>query len=96
MTHPWFDNFILFTNHANSVILALQDYSNVNPETFETMTKGSLEEHWLRTPTIFAGFTIECTLKIVAMGFITEEGAYLRNGLIGWIFGCLFRPADIF
>ena len=25
-------------------------------------------------------FTIECAMKIIAYGFVSHEGAYLRNG----------------
>ncbi len=82
VTHSWFDNVILIAILANSVILALQDYSYVNPETFETVTTGSWRNTLVENsePFFTWGFTIECILKIVAMGFIAEEGAYLRNG----------------
>ena len=64
---------------ANSIILGLPDYSEVNKD-------GSLSDSSLRNRVTLESelvftilFTIECFMKITAMGFVWGKGSYLRD-----------------
>lgn len=65
---------------ANSIALALPDLSHVDIHN-NLDTHGSFRNTMVAyTDHIFiALFSIECTLKIIAMGFIGERGAYLMD-----------------
>eukprot|EP00945_MAST-04E_sp_MAST-4E-sp1_P008438 g8438.t1 len=80
--HPRFDNTILLMIVLNSIILALQDYSVVDPATLEPTAEGSWRNAVVEQSEPFFTwiFFFECALKIVAMGFVSGKGAYLRNG----------------
>ena len=79
----WFDRFILAVIVFNSVLLALEDYSSgaVDPHTYTPDPSKSARNRLVDacdTPLIVI-FTIECVVKIVAMGFFVDDGSYLRN-----------------
>ena len=81
-THPQFEHFILMMIIANSIILAIQDYSVVDPVTLEPKVDGSWRNMIVESsePVFTWVFFIECVLKVIAMGFISGPGSYLRNG----------------
>lgn len=64
---------------ANSIVLAMTNYSEVTPsgqlDTADPFNR-AVDESELVFTTLFA---IEMVLKIVAMGFVLEKGAYLRD-----------------
>ena len=78
---PWFDRIVLVLILANSVVLALTDYSVVNPTDGEPSTaswRNAVVDH---TELFFTlSFTVECVLKIMSMGFFMTPGTYLRDG----------------
>ena len=79
----WFDRLILFAILFNSILLGLEDYSvgAVDPVTYEPDPTRSLRNAFVAgsdTPLIVI-FTIECVLKIIAMGFAFDDGSYLRD-----------------
>lgn len=87
-----FDYFILVVILWNSVMLAMTDYSVVSATTFEPSSNGVSTSDMTQPATslfnlagesveiIFSVvFTIECIVKILAMGFISSKGCYLRD-----------------
>lgn len=64
--NAWFDRFILLVIVANCVTLALED--NLDEE-----LKFIFE--WI----LLGIFTVEMTLKIIAMGFFSSKNTYLRD-----------------
>ena len=75
-----FENFIITLILLNGITLSLTDYGNVDIEGVPT-SDGS----WRNTvvemteiPFTFF-FFIECVMKILGKGFITDEKAYLRD-----------------
>lgn len=77
----WFDRIVLTVIIVNSVILGIADYSNLDAEG-NLASQGS----WRNTvveqsePVFTTLFTVEMTIKILAMGFIVGPGTYLRDG----------------
>uniref|UniRef100_A0A0N5AJK0 Voltage-dependent calcium channel type A subunit alpha-1 n=1 Tax=Syphacia muris TaxID=451379 RepID=A0A0N5AJK0_9BILA len=69
-----FEYFILMTIIGNCVVLAMDQHLPKND-------KNMLGE-WLEfTEPYFMGiFCIECSLKIIAFGFVLHKGSYLRSG----------------
>lgn len=82
ITWPWFDRFILLTILANSAILGIADWSNVDSNG-RFLTDNSFRNAVMQgsEPIFTAIFVVEAALKIVAMGFVMSPGSYLR---IGW------------
>jgi len=87
ITSVWFDRFILAIIISNTIVLGLPDYSHVdkNPASAEygnPVNYGS----WRNTISFQANkaftyvFTAEMACKIIAMGFVFGEGAYLKDG----------------
>ncbi|KAE9315095.1 hypothetical protein PR003_g19081 [Phytophthora rubi] len=92
VAHRYFDRFIVFTILLNSIILALSDFSvvdkNLNPASDGfAFRDGVVVPATSILNTIVnlseipftSVFTAECLMKILAMGFIRNEGAYLRD-----------------
>lgn len=80
VTSKQFDQFILLLIFANTITLAIVDLRHVDANG-ELSSDGSLRNTVANyADTIFTTlFSIECTLKIIAMGFIGEKGAYLMD-----------------
>ncbi|OWZ15606.1 Voltage-gated Ion Channel, partial [Phytophthora megakarya] len=92
VSHRFFDRFIVFAIVINSVILSMSDFSvvdtNLNPASSgyayrdgQLVPATSLQNTIVNLSEIpfTAIFTAECVLKIVAMGFARNKGAYLRD-----------------
>ena len=78
---PWFDRVVLVLILANSVVLALTDYSVVDAETGEPSDKSWRNAVVDKTELFFTlSFTVESALKIMSMGFFMVPGTYLRDG----------------
>jgi len=70
VTSKFFDNFILACIILNSVILAMQDYKDV----YNMYTLGNYLSD--TTDSIFSIiFLFEAVCKIIAMGFIIDDGS---------------------
>ena len=67
--HRWFENFILLTIIANSVVLTIEDPSLDANQPIITL----LDNCFLII------FSIEMILKIIAMGFVMQPYSYLRD-----------------
>ena len=68
VVNPWFDKFILFVILANSIVLAVENPTAEKNTFLETLDY------------IFLGiFSVEMTLKIIAMGFVMRPHSYLRD-----------------
>jgi hypothetical protein len=87
----WFDRVVLFLIVANSILLAMNDYSFREKGGSKTIRNDIVDgsELWFQIC-----FSLEATVKIIAMGFITETGSYLRDPwnvldfivvAIGWV-----------
>ena len=74
----WFDNFVIFLIFLNSLFLAMYDY---NDRDNKTRINNFIEQSGIVFTVLF---TFECSVKIVAMGFIVHRNAYLRDGW-NWI-----------
>lgn len=71
ITHRRFDHFIVFLIALNSIMLGIRDYTNDEAE-INYVVDGSDQ--------IFVVFfALECISKILGMGFIIDEGSYLRD-----------------
>jgi len=68
--HQYFENFILIIIIWNTIMLTLDDPTN-NNSTYVTLL---IDDIFLWT------YFIECLLKILGLGFLFNEGAYLRDG----------------
>ena len=66
--NPWFDRIILSTILANSIALAAEDPAAEKSTLFEALDYIFL-----------VIFSIEMTLKIIAMGFVMKPHSYLRD-----------------
>ncbi|KAA0159275.1 hypothetical protein FNF28_05910 [Cafeteria roenbergensis] len=79
IAHPVFELVILLLIIANSIVLAMTNYSEVTAngqlDTSDPFNR-AVDESELVFTTLFA---IEMVLKIIAMGFVLERGAYLRD-----------------
>jgi hypothetical protein len=76
-----FDRFILLTIAATSVMMGLTDYANFDRETGEILNEGSLRNELIASTEgwfLFI-FTIECTLKVIALGFCWGNNTYLKD-----------------
>lgn len=80
ITSKLFDRLVLLLIFSNSIILAIADLSHVD-------ASGDLDSTHSKRNTIvnYADgifttlFSIECSLKIIAMGLFGESGAYLMD-----------------
>lgn len=70
---PPFEYTVLLTIIANCVVLALEEHL---PKKDKTTLSEKLDE---TEPYFIAIFSVEATLKILALGFVLHRGAYLRN-----------------
>lgn len=81
--HAWFERVILLMIVASSVKLGVDTYQiDFSEDSLFVKISGVFDQifTWV--------FIIECMLKIVSMGFIMDEGSYLRdtwNQLDGFI-----------
>jgi hypothetical protein len=65
----FFENFTIFVIIANSAVMVVDDPSVVNPDFFFVVINHVFN----------ALYTIEMVLKIMGLGFILGENAYLRD-----------------
>jgi len=73
----WFDNFIIFSILVNSVMLGLVDYDDrLLGEVYKSSTNALLDKIGFGLSAIFL---LECIFKIIAMGFIIHNRAYLKD-----------------
>lgn len=79
----WFERFILFVIFLNSLSLAIVDYSasSVDPSTWEPSAALSSRNKFVDSLEVYfiVVFTVESFLKIIGMGFVLDEGCYLRD-----------------
>lgn len=91
-SHRYFDRFIILAIIANSIILGLSDFtvvdSDLNPASngLKYVNGVMVSAHSSRNRLLELSelpftsiFTAECVIKIVAMGFISGNGSYLRD-----------------
>ena len=80
VAHRYFKNFMLLVILLNSIIFALPDYSQVNPDG-DLILQGSLRNTVVdAADPIFVGlFTFECVMKIISFGFYDRKGAYIND-----------------
>ena len=91
----WFANTTMAFIILNSLSMGLADYSKVDPETMELATEGSYRNQvnsGILEPVFIAVFSIECVIKVIAMGFVWGKDSYLRDP---WnrLGACAGRPA---
>jgi hypothetical protein len=84
ITWAWWDRIILVVILLNTLALAATDYSlgSVDPATMEPDGSRSATNALIDAtePIFTAIFTAECVCKVLAMGFVSSRGAYLRDG----------------
>lgn len=73
ITHKRFDQVVVGLILFNSLLLGIKDYTDPNNETNINQFVENCE------PLFSYAFTIECVLKILGMGFILDNGSYLRD-----------------
>ncbi|KAJ0409168.1 hypothetical protein ATCC90586_010249 [Pythium insidiosum] len=96
ITSKRFDQFILFLIFANSIILAIADYSKVNAEGDLDSTQSYRNAVVNYADSIFTTlFTVECSMKIIAMGMFGEKGAYLMDPWNVLDFAVVFVGTDM-
>lgn len=82
-TWKWLDRVMLCIIVVNSCVLAAQDFSPraVIPATWEPDPGASFRNRLAveLEPYFLAAFAVEAIVKIVAMGFVLDDGAYLRD-----------------
>jgi hypothetical protein len=83
VTWKWWDRAVLLIILLNTIMLAMTDYSLAGID-WDTMspdpTKSSINAFTQAVDPYFTAlFTIEAACKIAAMGFLFDEGAYLRD-----------------
>ena len=69
----WFEVTIILLIILNSVLLAIYDYQNPD--------EGSVRNKivWYSEPFFIVAFTLEAIVKSIALGFVLNEGTYLRD-----------------
>jgi hypothetical protein len=85
-----FDRFILLTIAATSVLMGMTDYSHFDQETGEVLTEGSATNKFIESMDgyfLFI-FTMEFTLKVIALGFCCGNNTYLKDPW-NWIDFCV-------
>lgn len=70
---PWFERAIIFLILLNSIFLGIMDYVNPTADIWRNHIVHISE------PIFTTIFTLEAATKIIAMGFIFEQGCYLRE-----------------
>ena len=73
VTHKRFDHFIVTLIMINSLLLGIKSYTDVE----NTTTRNKIVEGL--DPYFTAAFTIECALKVIGMGFLLDDGSYMRD-----------------
>jgi len=90
MAHSLFDNLILLAIILNSILLALTDYTQIRLDVavsdelyadLDTRQEVSMRNYIQEKmdPLFSYIFLAECTIKILAMGFILHKNSYLRD-----------------
>ena len=74
VTWKYFEMFIILSIVLNSFTLAFYDYSDREAL---TMRNKALAQIGIFFSSVF---TVECLLKVIAMGFVVHPKAYLRDG----------------
>ena len=80
---PLFDNFILLAIAANAIILCFMEPLKMPDRGCDGVASGSLGGNAVveQTEVLFTViFTVECVIKVVAMGFVLDETSYLKDG----------------
>lgn len=90
--HRYFDRIIVVAILANSVVLGMSDFSVVDSDLNPTSSGVAFRDGAVVPATSLANrivelsevpfttiFTVECAIKIVAMGFAGWKGSYLRD-----------------
>ena len=80
---PLFDNFILLAIAANAIILCFMEPLKMPDRGCDGVASASLGGNAVveQTEVLFTViFTIECVIKVVAMGFVLDETSYLKDG----------------
>ena len=73
ITHKRFDHFIVSLIIFNSILLGVKDYTDFDNKTTQNQIVEKFDSFFT------TAFTIECVLKVIGMGFILDEGSYLRD-----------------
>ena len=76
--NPWFDRFIILLIFLNSIFLGILDYTWTEDSNRPKPLGNMLTDNSEIPFTVL--FTLECVIKLIAMGFILDDGAYLRDG----------------
>jgi len=86
--HPIFQRTVILAIMANSTVMAMVDYSVVDPLTGDPTPNGSLRNTIVQTsePIFTAIFTLEMVVRVIALGFVRGPYTYLRNGWNGFDF----------
>ncbi len=71
--YRWFDRFIMFCIFINAIVLSLFDYTDRDSQQRFNRIMNFVSDGF----TII--FLVECWLKIIAMGFVLNKYAYLRQ-----------------
>lgn len=83
VTWNWWDRAILAVIAFNTILLAITDFSveAINLDTLYPDSSHSPRNAFIAAcePYFTAIFTIEAVCKIIAMGFVTDRGSYLRD-----------------
>lgn len=80
ITSKFFDRLVLALIFANSIILAIADLSHVDATGALDSTDSKRNAIVNYADNIFTTlFSVECSLKIIAMGLFGESGAYLMD-----------------
>ena len=73
----WFENFIILCIVANSILLALKDYSDYYKSDFDAQWNNTIDQ----IDNVFTYiFIAECIFKILALGLYSHNNSYLREG----------------
>ena len=80
MDHIYFQRISLLAIIANSIIIAIADYSHVD-SSGNLVTQGSIRNRICVESDIFFTlfFLVECLIKVTALGFLGDPPAYLSD-----------------
>ena len=80
MDHLYFQRISLLAIIANSIIIAIADYSHVDSNG-NLVTQGSIRNRIFLESDIFFTlfFLVECIIKVTALGFLGDSPAYLSD-----------------
>lgn len=76
IVNKWFDRFITLCIVINSIMLACKQYDENYDASFKSTLNATLEQVDIAFSAIFL---VECVFKIIAMGFISDKNAYIRD-----------------